>query len=201
MAEWLLGDLEEISQRTIVAKSFDEFLRLIELDVDTIKSECEGTDDVFLAAEIGDLEWLKVTAEVRGDALSQITATGDSLLHRAIFRCQLEVTKWLISIGQDIERRDSRGGTPLFTAVSIGSVDAVRLLVELGSDTEAVNDEGNIALMEAVANGDIRCARELWQAIKRIGQVERYRGVVLEMCEDNEDLMAHLVPVIERGDG
>jgi hypothetical protein len=64
-----------------------------------------------------------------------------SLLHAAIWNKQTPVVRHLIQHGADCNTRDSDGQTPLFHAVTRGSLDVVRALVEEGGASLDVRDK------------------------------------------------------------
>jgi hypothetical protein len=64
-----------------------------------------------------------------------------SPLHAAIRTGEPEVVRWLIQHGADCNTRDSGGQTPLFYAVTEGSLDIVRVLVEEGGAALDVRDD------------------------------------------------------------
>jgi hypothetical protein len=191
MADWPFAAPDDPPKMTKAAPSFEEFLRCVELDESQIRSE-RDEDDAIYAAEIGDLEWLQQAAQSDPSILSRTASDGDTMLHRAVYRCQLEVAEWLIRRGHDIDARDARGKSPLFMAVYPDSVDAVRLLVAHGCNLCAMNNEGKTALIVAAESKYIRCAIELWQAMSRASLAEPYRSAIRELCEDDEDLLTHL---------
>jgi ankyrin repeat protein len=64
-----------------------------------------------------------------------------SPLHAAIQEQQLQVIWWLIQHGADCNTRYSDGKTPLFHAVTKGSLDVVRALVEEGGASVDIRDD------------------------------------------------------------
>ena len=55
------------------------------------------------AVEIGDIDIIKFLVEEVEVDINQITPGGESALHRACYRKRIEILKYLISKGADIE--------------------------------------------------------------------------------------------------
>jgi hypothetical protein len=65
-----------------------------------------------------------------------------SPLHAAVESMQsMQVVRWLIKHGADCNTRYNDGQTPLFYAVTEGSLDVVRVLVEEGGASVDVRDD------------------------------------------------------------
>jgi ankyrin repeat protein len=105
-----------------------------------------------------------------------------SLLHAAINSEKLHVVKWLIQHGADCNTRYSDGQTPLFYAVTEGSLDDVRALVEEGgASLEVCDDQGRTAIDWA---NDYASNPENRDIIVWKGDVERLKKIVnyLNLC-------------------
>ena len=68
--------------------------------------------------------------------------SGDSLLHVAVYRKDLEEVKALIAAGAEPNVRGENGHTPLLAAVSVGSTEIVKLLLLAGAKKDSSNDDG-----------------------------------------------------------
>jgi ankyrin repeat protein len=91
------------------------------------------TDPIIIhAATYGHLLLLEMLYSVGANILQASSVDFPSPLHAAIQGVQLAVIKWLIQHGADCNSRYSDGKTPLFHAVTKGSIDVVRALVEEG---------------------------------------------------------------------
>lgn len=73
-------------------------------------------------------------------------------------------------IGDEIEKKDVRGRSPLMLAVTLGHLEAAKLLMEKGANVNTVNSEGWNVVQEAVATGD----PELVQAVLEWRDYQRY---------------------------
>ena len=67
------------------------------------------------------------------------------MLHRAALTPKgetLELMKYLILKGADVNAKDSNGNTPLFIAYAVNNNDAVNLLIASGADVSIKNNFG-----------------------------------------------------------
>ena len=63
-------------------------------------------------------------------------------LHSAAREGQLEVTRYLISSGVEVNTRDDRGRTPLFLSVSGQHTEVTKALLEAGEDLDSQDQHG-----------------------------------------------------------
>lgn len=76
----------------------------------------------------------------------------------------LEVVRYALELGADIEARDQSGYTALHWSSSFGNEDKVRCLVELGANINArAGESGRSVLTDAVIRGDINMVNTLLQ--------------------------------------
>jgi len=85
---------------------------------------------------------------------SYLTICNVSPLHWAARGGSVEVESLLISRGESVSARDSRGETPLFWAVGNGKVKAAELLIKNGADVNATNDFGGTPLLTSARETD-----------------------------------------------
>ncbi len=78
---------------------------------------------------------------------------GSSLLHNAIRYGQMDIFKFLIAEGADIDFVDAVGWTPLMEAIIDSQPEFGRILVEKGADQNIVNHKGATAKMLAMKFG------------------------------------------------
>ena len=77
--------------------------------------------------------------------IHQIDFAGQTVLHRAALTPKgetLELMKYLILKGADVNAKDSNGNTPLFIAYAVNNNDAVNLLIASGADVSIKNNFG-----------------------------------------------------------
>ncbi|POM69640.1 Serine/threonine protein Kinase [Phytophthora palmivora] len=76
---------------------------------------------------------------------------------------ELDVVRYLVDRGVDIDKPDSNGNTPLLLAARWGKLDVVQYLVEQGVDKEIQNKLGHTPLIWAATSGnldEVRCLVE-----------------------------------------
>lgn len=76
---------------------------------------------------------------------AQIDAGDVSPLHYAVCGDKTKLARYFLSMGMDVNARDSQGDTPLMYHMK--STDMVQLLLTAGADVQAQNKEGNNAAM------------------------------------------------------
>ena len=101
----------------------------------------------------GDLAKIKQLVEQQGvDVNAQYSSTGGTALMYASLRGHLEIVKYLISKGADVNAKNDDGWTALMYASLRGHLEIVKYLISKGADINAKNDNGLTALM--AASGD-----------------------------------------------
>lgn len=95
--------------------------------------------------------------------LDMITPFG-SWLHVAASRGRLEIVRWLVDMGADVNlRAGTFDGAPINLAAANGHEDIVRLLLEVGAKLDVSEPERN-PLFSAVYGGHIAIVRLLIEA-------------------------------------
>ena len=79
----------------------------------------------------------------RIDPLSYETPEGDTLLHIAAMRGDVETMALLLKAGMDLNATGDMGNTPLHYACDQPNKEAVRMLIENGARTDIRNEFGN----------------------------------------------------------
>ena len=75
-------------------------------------------------------------------------------LFRACGNGDLQVVKYLIEKGIDVETKDNHGGTSLIKSVWHGKINVIKYLIEeKGANIEVRDNRGNTALLYAVCRG------------------------------------------------
>lgn len=76
------------------------------------------------------------------DRVNQKGVSGDSLLHVAVHRKDIEEIESLLAAGADPNSRGELGYTPLLVAVSNDLSAIVKLLLQAGAQRDTPNDDG-----------------------------------------------------------
>lgn len=79
------------------------------------------------------------------DAISYQSASGQTLLHLAVFLELPVLTRFLVSHGADLDARDRNGFTPLHFAALTQTTSCTSILLQAGADVEIVNALGKTA--------------------------------------------------------
>ncbi|EPS45001.1 hypothetical protein H072_974 [Dactylellina haptotyla CBS 200.50] len=99
--------------------------------------------------EEGDIMMLLLEADA--DVKAEITSTGYMPLHKAAEGGNLEVLRWLVNAGAEVNGKSKRGHTPLYAAVRFGKerapvMEIVKFLVGKGADV-GVRDQFGMGLV------------------------------------------------------
>ncbi len=95
-------------------------------------------------ASIGDLAALKKAVKKDPGLLKGVYPFGTfevPLIHIAVEKGHAGVVKWLLAQGEEVDRVNKHGATPLHTAAWNGQVEIARLLVAGGANVEAKDGE------------------------------------------------------------
>ena len=114
----------------------------------------EGMTPLFLAAEKGRMDVLKLLLAAGADLTVAGEKYGNLPVHQACFGGQTEAALALLDAGDFLEARNKAGFTPLLVAARGGYDDLVLTLLERGADTDAANKEGWGALHLACYYGN-----------------------------------------------
>lgn len=111
--------------------------------VEDVRAQLEAGEDVgeidrwdrtpfLISLQTGDLDKVRLLAAVSNQ--HAVGHTGQTALMHALASRQVEVLKWLIEQGHDINAKDEFGRTPLILAAMDGATECVRVLIEAGAD-------------------------------------------------------------------
>jgi len=82
----------------------------------------------------------------------------------SIDKDNIELVRFLIKNGADVNKKDTKNSTPLMVASSEGVANIVNILLEAGADINAQDDRGFTALMYAAFRNEIEAAIALLTA-------------------------------------
>jgi hypothetical protein len=123
-------------------------------------------DDIHIAANRGDMETIKGLLASNPKLVNEQDKNGfwgDTPLQEAAKMGRQAVVEYLLSKGADVNGKNARGETPLFSAVSGGKA-IVELLLKHGADAKTKSDLGDTPLDRALANGKTEVAEVLRKA-------------------------------------
>jgi ankyrin repeat protein len=134
-----------------------------ELKVDETNAADENA--LMMAAWTGQMDIAKALV-AKGAAVNK---PGWAPLHYAATKGQLDMIRYLLLLGANIDAGSPNGSTPLMMAAGYGSPEAVKLLIESGADIGKRNDLGLSAL-------DFAKRYERPDAIKLLTQAEQFKA-------------------------
>ena len=108
---------------------------LIKANSDVNLDAAQSTNALVFAAHDGHLR----TVEFLRQKGAFFMSVGWSALHAAAFSDQVEITKFLIDRGHQIDPRDQTSRTPLMMALTLRHVEVCQFLVENGANLRAIN--------------------------------------------------------------
>ena len=116
--------------------------------------------DIVWATKCGDIKQLgelfaKAKAEGELDPANMMDDGGFPLLHWAALNDQTEVIEYLVSMGADVGKKNSRGEEALAWATIRGNRQATSLLLQLGASDESVDTRGYSVMHHAAQNGHV----------------------------------------------
>lgn len=129
-----------------------------------------------------DLPGLQALAEKDPAVLAFKDSRGRSLLHGAAAYGHLEMARWLIDRGADVNALTVEMTTPLMQASLAGQIEIARMLIAKGADIEARNSHGRTALiLVGRERGDVETARLLLDAGADINAADRSQDTPLSL--------------------
>jgi hypothetical protein len=90
----------------------------------------------------------------RVDVNTKDEEDGDTALIMASYKGHLEIVKYLVEIGADVNAKNDEGDTALMGAIYNDRLEIVKYLVEHGADVNAKTENGVTVLMSATYNNN-----------------------------------------------
>ena len=165
---------------------------LIQYGADISLTNRSGKTALMLAAEYNDdLDIFKFlfdqAATQENFNIDQTDNDRETALSLAAIKGRLNIVKFLVSHGANVNHVNANGLTPLMMASLTGYSDTIKFLLEKGANINAVTPEGKTSLMFAVINGRIGLVKILLEnePIKvDIHAVDRDGQTALMMAEN-----------------
>ena len=130
-------------------------------------TDSDGTTPLIWASIHGHVGVVRYLSE-KGAYKNKVTYFyGRTAMHHAaqgfleITEGQLEVVRYFVEQGADMEKADRFGNTPLLIASWIGHLDVVRYLLEQGANRDKADNEGRTPLHYAAQNGGLATTKLL----------------------------------------
>jgi len=146
-------------------------------------------NEIHEAAKSGDLAKVQALIEKTPELALVKDETGRTPLHWACRGVHIEVLKYLVGRGADVNARDDDGITPLHSVASRGHLEAVRILIEKGTRLEAQTSAGATPLHLAAANGR-----------KEVADFLAGNGAPLHIRDDKDDTPLHAAAWVDQWD-
>lgn len=130
-----------------------------------VTNEKKIADDEFMAAAIGDVEWLKQSLRENGTQINY-DKNGLTALHLAAIHGRLECLKLCVEkFKQDVNLASSTGWRPVHLAISNQtgkrSLQCLTYLLEKNADHSIANDDGITPVHQAASEGHVQCLKVL----------------------------------------
>jgi len=162
---------------------------LVELGVDV---NVRGGETALTAAATFGREAAVAVLLDMGAAIDQLDGSGDSALHRAIWKRRDAVVRLLIARRADVNVRSRQGYTPLAEAARYGNVTGVAMLCAAGADVNSSKGKGRskgtgwTPLMHAVMNGHVEVVCELLRRGADATACDRDGDDALELAKQSD---------------
>ncbi|MDR2991024.1 MAG: ankyrin repeat domain-containing protein [Burkholderiaceae bacterium] len=129
------------------------------------ETDANGQNALMMAAWAGQMDIAKELVD-KGAAVNK---PGWTPLHYAASKGQVDMIRYLLGLGADIDAGSPNGSTPLMIAAGYGSPESVKLLIESGADISKRNQLGLSAL-------DIAKRYQRPDAIRLLTQALRFKA-------------------------
>ncbi|XP_057809485.1 uncharacterized protein LOC131023870 isoform X2 [Salvia miltiorrhiza] len=149
------GDLAKLKE---IKKKVDDvdFRRIC----DVINDLCTGRRVLHHAAEMGHFQVCKFLIENAGVYIDVLTDKEDSPLMLAAKAEKVNIVKYLISKGAEVQMSSDKGFTALHYAVQKGNLELMELLLKSGADIDAESVDGT-PLQYAASCGSVEAVKFL----------------------------------------
>ncbi|MCL2284176.1 MAG: ankyrin repeat domain-containing protein [Fibromonadales bacterium] len=147
--------------------------------------------DIFAAAKGGTVDDVRYFVEKKGININVKNNTDWTPSHFAQCNSNVEVLKYLISKGADVNAKTKATEaetdvTPLHAAIFGGKVDFVKVLISAGADVNVKTDDGLTPLHVAAMEGYVEIAKILISSGAKLNETSNAGGTALhEAVKEN----------------
>lgn len=118
-----------------------------------------------------DISWIEPLIKAGADMELANTHQRRRPLHQAVLSDRVNMARFLIEAGADIECRDRFGNTPLLCGILYNCHDCLRLLLSCNADRGAVDETGQTVLHLAALTGDVETLTILADDVRMVSEV------------------------------
>lgn len=141
------------------------------------------SEEIKSVIQSGDLARLQELAAKTPGLLQYKDDRGRTLLHRAAAAGQMDIARWLIERGAEVDARTAEMSTPLMHAALSGKTEMARLLIAKGADLGARDSYQRTAfILVGRETGDVVMAAILLGAGSAINAVDRFSDTALSLA-------------------
>jgi ankyrin repeat protein len=132
------------------------------------------SDEIHVCAQKGDLDGVKALIEKDPELVDARDKEGRTPLHWACRGVHLDVVKYLVGKGADVNAEDSNKIVPLHSLATRNNAKAIAVLLDSGADVDAKDYGGNTALHYAAMTDAADAVEILCEAGAEIENRENY---------------------------
>ena len=145
--------------------------------------------DIFEYIRNNDLESVKKLIESDNTLLEIGNYLSYTPLHIATFYGHIDIIKYLVECGADIETKDNDGNTPLYSSSYKGRLDVVKYLISVGVDIESKNNYDDTPLHIASVRYHIKIVEYLLSKGADPYIKNKYGDTTVDLYRDKEKIL------------
>ncbi|MEO7720102.1 MAG: ankyrin repeat domain-containing protein [Capsulimonas sp.] len=149
-------------------------------------------------AACSDIDAAAALIESDPTILDARNSIGETAFHYIVAENEVEVARWMLERGSDVNTRNSFGATPLVEAAGLGYLNMCKLLLKHNADLKMQNDCGDTAIATAAEHGKVAVMKYLMKQVSSeesillyfssltMTQMVRENGRVAELLKERE---------------